>query len=271
MGALDGFLSIFLVGEEDHEAFFTVLALIGIVGHGGIIPPWVMWYLWFNRILRYNTQNIGGWEPVLSMEISGYGHTQEPLLIVISGPSGVGKDAVLNKMKACDLPFHFVVTATDRPPRPDEVHGVDYFFISADEFKRMIEADELLEYALVYGENKGIPKQQVREALSSGKDVVMRIDVQGARTIKALEPDAVLIFLTTCDEDELANRLKTRHTESEEKLKIRIETAHQEFKRLPEFDYKVVNRENQLDETVDTILAIIEAEHHRTRPRKVTL
>ena len=207
----------------------------------------------------------------MSVDIPGYGHTQEPLLIVISGPSGVGKDAVLNKMKSCELDFHFVVTATDRPPRPDETHEEDYFFVSEDEFKRMIEADELLEHALVYDDHKGIPKQQVREALASGKDVVMRIDVQGAATIRQLEPEALLIFLTTCDEAELVNRLKTRRTESEEKLQLRIDTAHQEFKRIPEFDYKVVNREDQLEETVKSILAIVEAEHHRTNPRKVTL
>lgn len=207
----------------------------------------------------------------MNNDIPGYGHTQEPLLIVISGPSGVGKDAVLDRMKACELPFHFVVTATTRPKRPDEVHGVDYFFVSEDEFKRMIEADELLEHALVYGEHKGIPKKQVREALVSGKDVVMRIDVQGAETIREMEPDAVLIFLTTCNEGELVRRLKERRTESAEKLQLRIESTHEEFKRIPVFDYKVVNRENQLDETVKTIQAIVEAEHHRTHPRKVTL
>lgn len=205
------------------------------------------------------------------MDIPGYGHTQEPLLIVISGPSGVGKDSVLRKMKERELPIHFVVTATTRPPRANETHGVDYFFVSGGEFKRMIEADELLEHALVYDDYKGIPKQQVREALASGKDVVMRVDVQGAGTIRSLEPDALLIFLTTSDEEELVNRLKARRTESEEKLKIRLETARKEFERIPEFDYKVVNRDNQLDKAVDTILAIIHAEHHRTKHRKVSL
>ena len=205
------------------------------------------------------------------MDIPGYGHTQEPLLVVISGPSGVGKDSVVRKMKEREMPFHFVVTATTRPPRANETHGVDYFFVSEGEFKRMIEADELLEHALVYDDYKGIPKQQVRDALASGKDVVMRVDVQGAGTIRSLEPDALLIFLTTSDEEELVNRLKARRTESEEKLKLRLETAHKEFERIPEFDYKVVNRDNQLDEAVDTILAIIHAEHHRTKHRKVSL
>jgi guanylate kinase len=121
----------------------------------------------------------------------------EPLLVVISGPSGVGKDTVVDRMAARNLPFHFVVTATTRLPRDDEVHGVDYFFYTKDKFAEMIGQDELLEYAVVYNEFKGIPKAQVLEALASGKDVVMRLDVQGAATIRKLFPDALLIFLTT--------------------------------------------------------------------------
>ena len=196
---------------------------------------------------------------------------KEPLLVVISGPSGVGKDTVIQRMKERDLPFHFVVTATTRPPRPDEVHGVDYIFVSFDEFAEMIEMDELLEYAIVYNDYKGIPKEQVRQALASGKDVLMRIDVQGAATIRELSPEAVLIFLTTQDEDELVNRLKARKSETPEGLNLRIATARQELKRIDEFDYVVVNREDLLDETVDKILAIIQAEHQRGNPRKVTL
>lgn len=131
--------------------------------------------------------------------------------------------------------------------------------------------DELLEYAIVYNDYKGIPKEQVRQALASGKDVLMRIDVQGAETIRELSPEAVLIFLTTQDEDELVNRLKARKSESPEGLNLRIATARQELKRIKEFDYVVVNREDMLDETVDKILAIIQAEHQRVNPRKVTL
>jgi guanylate kinase len=195
----------------------------------------------------------------------------EPLLIVISGPSGVGKDTVIQRMKERNLPFHFVVTAATREARPNEVNGVDYFFVSHDEFAEMIEKGELLEYAIVYNDYKGIPKKQVRQAIDSGKDVVMRIDVQGAETIRELEPDALLIFLTTNDEDELINRLKQRKTETPEGINLRIATARQELKRVQEFDYVVVNHEYQLDETVDTILSIICAEHHRVDHRKVTL
>jgi len=194
-----------------------------------------------------------------------------PLLVVLSGPSGVGKDTAILRMKERNLGFHFVVTATTRPPRPNEVNAVDYFFISNDEFAEMIERGDLLEHALVYSDYKGIPKQQVREALASGKDVIMRIDVQGAATIKDLCPDALLIFLTTNSEEELVERLQQRKTETPEGLKLRIATARQEMKRLDEFDYCVVNHALRLDETVDKILAIIEAEHQRVRPRRVSL
>ncbi|MBW8011666.1 MAG: guanylate kinase [Chloroflexi bacterium] len=210
-------------------------------------------------------------ENYMSQTPDGFGCKIEPLLIVISGPSGVGKDTVLQRMKERNLPFHFVVTATTRPPRTSETDGVDYIFVSLEDFANMIENEELLEYAIVYKDYKGIPKDQVRQALKSGKDVVMRVDVQGAATIRKLSPEAILIFLITEDEPELVRRLKTRKTESPEGLKLRIATARQELKRIGEFDYVVVNREHQLDETVDTILAIIDAEHHRVEPRKVTL
>jgi guanylate kinase len=193
------------------------------------------------------------------------------LLIVISGPSGVGKDTVIDRMKDRKLPFHFVVTATTRPPRPDETDGVDYIFLSSDEFAEMIEHDELLEHAIVYNDYKGIPKAQVREAMNTGKDVVMRVDVQGAATIRAMYPDALLIFLTTRNEDELENRLKARKSETPEGLKLRIATARQELRRIKEFDYVVVNPEDHLEDAVDTIEAIIRAEHARVTPRKVTL
>ncbi len=200
-----------------------------------------------------------------------YRRDRSPLLIVLSGPSGVGKDTAILRMKERNLPFHFVVTATTRPPRPTEVNGVDYFFISNDQFAEMIESDELLEYAVVYSDYKGIPKQQVREALASGKDVILRIDVQGAATIKSLYPEALLIFLTTESEEELVQRLRQRKTETPEGLKLRIATARQEMKRVNEFDYWVVNHELQLDHTVDKIAAVIEAEHSRVQPRRVSL
>ncbi|HEX2996987.1 MAG TPA: guanylate kinase [Anaerolineales bacterium] len=198
-------------------------------------------------------------------------HHPQPLLIVISGPSGVGKDTVMQRMKERGLPFHFVVTATTRPKRPSEVHGKDYWFVSKEEFARMIDEDELIEHAIVYADYKGIPKQQVREALASGMDVVMRLDVQGAETVRKLASEALLIFITTASEDELVHRLEARRTETPDALALRIATARKELKRVEAFDYVIVNREFHLDDTVDTIRAIIEAEHHRVSPRKVNL
>jgi guanylate kinase len=193
------------------------------------------------------------------------------LLIVISGPSGVGKDTVVQRMKERGMPFHFVVTATTRPRRANEIDGKDYFFVSKEEFARMINEDELIEHAIVYGDYKGIPKQQVREALASGKDVIMRLDVQGAETIRKLLPDALLIFITTDSEEELVRRLELRKTETADSLAIRIATARKELNRIDAFDYVIVNRDFQLDETVDVIRAIITAEHHRVKQRRVSL
>lgn len=195
----------------------------------------------------------------------------KPLLIVISGPSGAGKDTVMQRMQECGMPFHFVVTATTRPRRASEVHGRDYFFVGKDEFARMIEADELIEYAVVYGDYKGIPKQQVREALASGKDVIMRIDVQGAETVRKLAPNAIMIFMTVDNEKELERRLRERKTENADELALRIATARKELQRIEAFDYVVVNADDHLDQAVDTIHAIITAEHQRVKQKTVTL
>jgi guanylate kinase len=196
---------------------------------------------------------------------------QEPLLIVISGLSGVGKDAVVKSLQKRNLPFHFVVTANSRPKRAGEIEGVDYFFVSKEEFERMIAADELIEYAVVYESYKGIPKEQVRKALQSGKDVIMRLDVQGAASVRSLSPDAVLIFLIPATVEEWYERLQNRGTESEETMQLRVATAQRELERLHEFDYVVVNRQDQLDEAVDAILAIVRAEHLRVNPRRIDL
>jgi guanylate kinase len=198
-------------------------------------------------------------------------HHPNPLLIVISGPSGSGKDTVVQLMKERGLPFHFVVTATTRPKRANEEHGRDYWFVSKEEFARMIEHNDLIEYAIVYGDYKGIPKEQVRQALASGQDVVMRLDVQGAETVRKLAAEALLIFVTTESEDELVRRLQERKTETPEELALRIATARKELQRIEAFDYVIVNRDFRLDETVDTIRSIIDAEHHRVTQRQVSL
>ncbi|UCG23463.1 MAG: guanylate kinase [Chloroflexota bacterium] len=204
-------------------------------------------------------------------DIDPYARSVYPLLIVISGPSGVGKDTVAKLMMANQDAFYFVVTATTRGSRAGEVHGRDYFFISHDDFARMIEEDELLEYAIVYNDYKGVPKQQIRDALNSGRDVIMRVDVQGAATIRKLVANAIFIFLTAESEEALVNRLRERKSETAEGLNLRIATARQEMKRVKEFDYCVVNAEGQQEAAVATILSIIEAEHHRVEQRRISL
>jgi guanylate kinase len=194
-----------------------------------------------------------------------------PLLIVISGPSGVGKDSIVQRMMERGFPFHFVVTATTREKRANEIHGKDYLFVSKDEFARMIEEDELIEYAIVYGDYKGIPKAQVREALASGKDVVMRLDVQGAESVRKLSQDALLIFITCDSEEELEHRLRERKTESADSLSLRIATARKELQRIDAFDYVIVNHDFHLDDTVEKVRAIIAAEHLKVHHRKVNL
>jgi guanylate kinase len=201
-----------------------------------------------------------------------YYRPRYPLLIVISGPSGVGKDTIARHLiDRRPESFYFVVTATTRPPRDAEVHGRDYFFVSSDEFARMIEEDELLEYALVYNDYKGVPKQQIREALASGKDVIMRVDPQGAATIRKIIPEAIFIFLIAESEEAMVNRLHERKSETPEGLSLRIATARQEMKRIREFDYCVVNAEGKQEHAVDTILCIINANKTRVDQSPITL
>jgi len=194
-----------------------------------------------------------------------------PLLVVISGPSGVGKDTVLMRMREFGMPFHFMVTTTSREKRPGEVEGFDYHFVSNEHFEDMIANDDLLEHAVVYGEHKGIPKSQVRNALRSGKDVILRIDVQGAATIRTLAPEAILIFLIPPSKAELASRLRLRRTESPEALERRLLLADDEMERVDEFDYVVLNPEARPDEAASAIQSIIRAEKARIRPRRIML
>ncbi len=186
-----------------------------------------------------------------------------PLLVILSGPSGVGKDSVMARMREMGVLFYQVVTAATRARRPGERDGADYHFVSMQRFAEMIEQGELLEHAVVYGDYKGIPKSEVRKGLASGLDVVLRVDVQGAATIRRMVPQAVTIFLVASSEEEMVRRLRTRSTEDPGMLAMRIATAREELRRLPEFDYVVVNREDQLDEAVQKVIAIMTAERCR--------
>jgi len=195
-----------------------------------------------------------------------------PLLLILSGPSGVGKDTVARMLiERRPDSFYFVVTATTRPPRDNERHGLDYFFVNFDEFAHMIETNELLEYAIVYNDYKGIPKQQIRDALASGRDVILRVDVQGAATVRRLVPNAISVFLTTRTENGLVRRLRQRKQDTQEGMALRTATARQEMKRLAEFDYCVVNPEGRPEVAVERVLSIIDAAHCRTHQEPVRL
>jgi len=194
-----------------------------------------------------------------------------PLLIVISGPSGVGKDSVVKGLMERDHHLHFVITTTSRSPRENEHHGVDYYFTTKENFESMIAKNDFIEYALVYEQYKGVAKQQVRDAFASGKDVIMRLDVQGAATMRKLFPEAVLIFLLPSSEEELIFRLKDRGTETDESISLRMATTKKELDCMPIFDYFVYNPAGQLCKAVEHLEAIITAEHDRVHQRKVEI
>lgn len=187
------------------------------------------------------------------------------LLVVISGPSAAGKDAVIETIRKRNLGFTFITTATSRKPRDYEKHGVDYFFYTREEFEAMIREDKFAEYALVYGDYKGVPADQIEQALCTKCDILVRVDVAGAATLRSRFPEAVLIFLIPTNEEEWLDRFKMRNTETPESLEIRRKTVKHELEQLPNFDYLVVNKKGQLEETVDLVLDIIKVEHHRVR------
>lgn len=185
-----------------------------------------------------------------------------PLLVVITGPSGVGKDSILARLKSLGRPYHVAVTATTRSPRAGEVDGVDYHFLSDARFDDMLARDEFLEHALVYDQRKGVPRGPIREALAAGVDVLMRTDVQGARYIKSVCLGAVTIFVLPPAWEELERRLRARATDIEEQLELRLDTARREMATADEFDHTVVN--DDLDRCVERIEAILAQE--RSRP-----
>ncbi len=193
------------------------------------------------------------------------------LLIVLSGPSGAGKDAVLARMKELNYPLTYITTVTTRPQRANERDNVDYHFVSVERFQEMISCNQLLESANVYGNWYGVPKAAVKQALDKGQDAIVKVDIQGAATIKKILPGAVFIFLMPPSMEELATRLKQRHTESAFNLALRLKTAEEEIKQLSLFDYIVLNKTGEIDQAVSDIKAIITAEKCRVIPRQVVL
>jgi guanylate kinase len=189
------------------------------------------------------------------------------LLVVLSGPSAAGKDAVLASLQSSGFPLTRIVTVTTRPPRPNEVPGVDYHFVSADEFSVLRDRGELLEWAEVYGYHYGTPRQAVDLALARGETVILKIDVQGAAQVRSRAPDAVYIFLGPGSFDELVERLRRRGTESPSTFQRRVQQARDELRQLPDYDYCVINRDGELACAVEHLRSVITAERLRIQPR----
>jgi len=195
----------------------------------------------------------------------------KPLLFILSGLSGAGKDTVLAGLRSSGSSLEFIVTVTTRPRRHNERDGVHYRFVSPDEFRKLVDRGELLEWAKVYGNWYGVPRGPVKKALEAGKDVIIKVDVQGAVTIKKLVPQAVFLFLAPPSLEELFRRLKARRTESAAELELRLKTAREELAKMPLFDYIVINRQGETARAVADIEAIITAEKCRVMPREMTL
>ena len=188
--------------------------------------------------------------------------TKRGLLIVLSGPSGVGKGTVRAAIfSKGEQKFVYSISATTRQPRTGETDGVDYFFKTREEFEQMIQNKQLLEYAEYVGNYYGTPLEYVENTLATGKDVFLEIDVQGAIQVRELMPDGVFIFLTPPDLNELESRIVNRGTDSDEVIAKRMKTAREELELMKYYDYSVVN--DTVDNAVQKIEAIIQTEHLR--------
>jgi len=180
------------------------------------------------------------------------------LLVVVSGPSGCGKGTVLGKLLKEDPNVFYSVSATTRSPRPGEVDGVNYFFLTREQFEEKIRTGGMLEYANYVGNYYGTPSQAVEDQLDAGHDVILEIEVQGAMQVKEKRPDAVFVFILPPSMEELRRRLVDRQTESEEVVNNRLKQAEEEMKAVPQYDYAVVN--DQVDDAVRRVRSILEAE-----------
>jgi guanylate kinase len=195
---------------------------------------------------------------------------QQPgLLFVLSAPSGTGKDSVIQALKEAGADFYVVASVTTRAPRGGESEGNPYHFISEERFRQLIEADELLEYANVHGNWYGQPRKAIRENLNAGRDVLLKIDVQGAATVRRKAPGAIFIFLVPGSLAELEQRLAQRDTETPEQRARRLSDAREELAQRSLYDYVIVNPQGHLHKAVERLHAIMLAEHSRTQIRQV--
>jgi len=192
-------------------------------------------------------------------------------VVIISGPSGVGKDTIIDALKVRDSehPRRYVITVTTRERRDTETDGVHYHFYSIDDYQRLVASEGLLEASLVHDHWYGTPRDQVQSAISSGRDAILKIDVQGADKVRARIPDALLIFVVPPSTEELERRLRARRTETDAQTELRLRNARIEMARSGEFDHVVVNETGEVDETVEAIDAIIAAEHRRYAHRRI--
>ncbi len=197
--------------------------------------------------------------------------TDKGSLIVISAPSGTGKGAILNEFtdKYFDDKIMFSISATTRNPRPGEAHGVNYYFISKEEFKAKIQNDGFLEYAEFCDNMYGTPKDAVMNALNSGIDVILEIETVGAKKVKENYPEAVMVFVLPPSMDELKSRLTGRGTETEDSLGKRLKTASEELKLAKDYDYVIVN--DYIDEAARKLNFIIKSQRLKTINNKNTI
>ena len=194
------------------------------------------------------------------------------LVFVLSGPSGVGKSTLIERLKLDEFPISHCVTATTRPRRQGEQHGVHYYFLDDSEYDALLEADKFLEHAVVHNLYRyGIPLHSIRDGLRRGQDVILAPDVQGASTVRWKLPNAITVFLRPASLDELVPRLVARGTETDEERRIRLATAEREMQRMSEYDYVIINQRDRVDQAVSDLKAIIVAERSRVCPRTVTL
>jgi guanylate kinase len=202
---------------------------------------------------------------------SAQSSTRQGLLFVLSAPSGTGKDTVINTLKQQGMDFYVVPSVTTRAPRPGESEGNPYHFVSKETFERLVSQNELLEYANVHGNWYGQPRKPIRDNLSAGRDVLLKIDVKGAATIHSKVSDAIFIFLIPGSLEELTHRLTGRQTETEEELKRRLADARKELAEQHWYDYLITNQDGHLQEAVECLRAIMLAEHCRVHPRNIDI
>lgn len=194
---------------------------------------------------------------------------KQGLLFVLSAPSGTGKDSVINGLKKRGMDFYVVASVTTRAPRPGESEGNPYHFITKEKYDAMVAQNELLEHANVHGNWYGQPLQPIKDMVRAGCDVLLKIDVQGAATVRQKVPGAIFIFLVPGSVDELSLRLTKRKTETEAEQERRLADARTELAQRDMYDYVIVNRQGHLEEAVDKLRAIMIAEHCRTHPRTI--